>query len=342
MRPFSSIAAVAFFTICAVSNVAAQEPVNLYSKTINDLPRWSPDGRKIVFMSNRDGNFEIYVMDAHGRNQKRLTRSVYSDQFPTWAPDGTQIAYSSNGTAATYAMPTLSAIYIMDTDGSNVKRVTNYNAGSDRPSPFYNDSYPVWSPDGNKIAFFSDRTNGWREIFLMNPDGSDVTQITFHNTPHFNLAWTPDSKRLTFDARMDGHIFAAGSPLWGIYSINASISRWNWGDDLQPFKNNVESHIEWDTAFSPDGETVAFNFGDYNPHEHSGWQGLYLAKYKMENGEFKVDESTLKALSKDPQYSADWSPDGKKIVFVSTKDGPQEIYVMDANGKNGKRLTHSD
>lgn len=320
----------------------AQESANPYAATINELPKWSPDGRKIAFMSNRDGNFEIYVMDAEGENTQRLTHNVYNDQFPSWSPDGKRIAYSSNATAATYALPALSAIFVMDADGKNSKRITNHSAGSDRPSPYYNDSYPAWSPNGEKIAFLSDRANGWREIYLMNPDGSDVTQITFHNTPHFNLAWTPDSARLTFDARMDGHIYAAGSPSWGIYSINASVSRYNWGDDLQPFKNNTESQIEWDTAFSPDGETVAFNFGDYTPHEHSGWQGLYLARYKMADGEFNVDETSLTALSKDPQHSANWSPDGTKIVFVSTKDGPQEIYVMDADGGNVKRLTHSE
>ena len=88
-----------------------------YAKTMHEVPRWSPDGRKIVFMTNRDGNFEIYVMDADGRNQKRLTQNVYNDRFPSWSPDGKHIAYSSTATAASFALPSPSAIFVMDADG---------------------------------------------------------------------------------------------------------------------------------------------------------------------------------------------------------------------------------
>lgn len=196
---------------------------------ISEFPRWSPDGSQIAFQSNRDGNFEIYVVKADGSELARLTDNYYSDQFPSWSADGNRIAFSSTATGATHSVPGLSAIFLIDKDGKNRKRITNMGAGNDRPTPHYHDMYPTWSPNGEKIAFLSDRSEGWREIYMMNPDGTELTQITFHESHHWNLLWTPDSKRIIFDFREDGFPFAANNPLWGIYSIDVGGDWYNWG-----------------------------------------------------------------------------------------------------------------
>ncbi|GAF79788.1 unnamed protein product [marine sediment metagenome] len=85
------------------------------------LPCWSPDGKKIAFASDRDGNFEIYIMDADGKNQTRLTNNNVLDNFPSWSPDSTKLAFYSNRTI-NYQ------IYIMDADGKNEKCLT-YSGG---------------------------------------------------------------------------------------------------------------------------------------------------------------------------------------------------------------------
>jgi Tol biopolymer transport system component len=82
-------------------------------------PYWSPDGSRIVFTSNRDGNYEIYVMDADGSNQQRLTDNPARDSHPSWSPDGSRIAFHSNRDGNM-------EIYMMDADGSNQQRLT-YN-----------------------------------------------------------------------------------------------------------------------------------------------------------------------------------------------------------------------
>ncbi len=346
MRP-KSVGPVGIFLVlsCSISapgRVMGAVPVNPYSNVVNEVPRWSPDGQRIAFMSNRDGNFEIYVMSIDGSNQSRLTNNIYNDQFPSWSPDGKQIVYSSTATASTFATPSQSAIFVMDSDGTNVRRLTNTSVGEGRAARLFNDSYPVWSPNGEKIAFLSDRARGWREIYLMNPDGSDVTQITFRGATHWNLAWTPDSKRLVFDGRMDGHPYANGSPQWGIYSINASGSRYTWGSGLQPFRNEQTTQAEFDAAFAPDGSKVAFNVVDRGKGQHSDWRGFRLAQYGWVNAAFTVAEGSVRVQAEAAAYSADWSPDGKRLVFVSDRDGTSELYLMDEQGGDVRRLTHSE
>ena len=116
---------------------------------------------RIAFESIRDGNLEIYVMNADGSNQTRLTDNPASDSDPTWSADGQKIAFASNRDGNWQ-------IYIMNADGSNQTRLTNNQA---------DDAYPAWSPDGQRIAFTSNR-DGNLEIYVMNPDGSQQSRLT--------------------------------------------------------------------------------------------------------------------------------------------------------------------
>ncbi len=144
-------------------------------------PAWSPDGRKIVFTSQRDGNSEIYVMNADGSSQVRLTTATGADSRPAWSPDGARIAFSSerDGNAE---------IYVMNTDGTNPVRLTSDNAY---------DSEPAWSPDGSKLAFRSSRA-GSNAIWVMNADGSRPTRLTTNSLGDLQPAWSPDGSRIAF------------------------------------------------------------------------------------------------------------------------------------------------
>jgi hypothetical protein len=141
-------------------------------------------------VSTRAGNDEIFVMNADGTDQRRLTDAPDEDLSPSWAPDGSQIAFQSNRGGN-------NEIYVMDSDGTRVTRLT------DDPAAF--DGNPAWSPDGGRIAFTSVR-NGTAGLYTMNADGTGVVQLT--NNPKsgqpLEPAWSPDGTSIAYTARVDG------------------------------------------------------------------------------------------------------------------------------------------
>ena len=128
------------------------------------LPSWSPDGQRIAFESDRDGDSEIYVMDADGKNQTQLTNNNDDDGQPSWSPDGQRIAFVSDRDGDWRSMSW------MPTEKTRPNSHNN-NDGDWRPS---------WSPDGQRIAFDSDR-DGDFEIYVMDADGKNITQLTNNN-----------------------------------------------------------------------------------------------------------------------------------------------------------------
>ena len=186
-------------------------------------PAFSPDGRTIAFSSCRhdhrkreqgglndcpgtaifrDGNSEIYVMDADG-SERRLTHAAAADYDPAFSPDGQQIAFTSERDGN-------SEIYVMDADGSGETQLTQ-NGGSG----------PAFSPDGQQIAFTSER-DGNSEIYLMDADGSGETQLTQNGGS--GTAFSPDGRQIAFTSYRDGN--------WEIYVMDAD------GSDVRRLTNH--------------------------------------------------------------------------------------------------------
>jgi Tol biopolymer transport system component len=148
----------------------------------SDGPAWSPDGTKIAFSSNRDGNWEIYVMNADGSGATRLTINRSADDgSPTWSPDGTKIAFHSDRTG-NYE------IYVMNADGSSQTNLSN-EAQSE-------DVSPSWAPDGARLVFASEG-----DLYVMTADGSQQMRLTAGEVYDFFPAWSPDGSRIAFSAR---------------------------------------------------------------------------------------------------------------------------------------------
>lgn len=154
------------------------------------LPVASLENGKIAFGSTRDGTSSIYIMNADGSEETRLTNNPVFDSLPAFSPDGTKIAYSHYLTGQWDV-----EIYVMNADGTGQTRLTNNQ---------YWDLDPAWSPDGTKIAFFSTR-DGNNEIYVMNPDGTQQTRLTNNPAVDFNPAWSPDGSKIAFASSRDGN-----------------------------------------------------------------------------------------------------------------------------------------
>ena len=127
---------------------------------------FSPDGKKIVFSSDRGGDADVHVMNADGSGVVNVGNKPEFDNAPEWSHDGKNIIFARRETKDGKFQ-----VYSMKNDGSGLARLTN-NA--------FSDLYPVPSPDGNRIAFQSDR-DGHKEIYIMNADGSGQRRLIGSN-----------------------------------------------------------------------------------------------------------------------------------------------------------------
>ncbi|MFT3894000.1 MAG: DPP IV N-terminal domain-containing protein [Anaerolineales bacterium] len=196
-------------------------------------PRWSPDGKKIAFVSKRDGNPEIYIMDADGKNVTRLTYDPARDDSLDWAPDGKQIIFSSNRDG-NYNL------YLMSVEGekAGIRQLTD---------TAFEESDPSFSPDGMQILFMEDEV-GTYKLSMMGIDGKQNKRLTSVKdvVAYSAGSWAPDGVRFAYvigylDIRdiLVGDIKQVTS-----YSTGDRVT-WYQGMNLYP-------------SWSPNGEQIAF------------------------------------------------------------------------------------
>jgi len=201
---------------------------------------WSPDGTRVVFVADWDGDDEIYVMNSDGSEIIQLTFNNADDGQPAWFPEGSQIVFASmRDPIPGYEGPP-PEIYLMNVDGSGQTRLTNNNISDHSPS---------WSPDGNKIAFSSfhfSYEKGSR-INTINPDGSEITLLVDLPGDDLGPEWSPDGSRLVF--------FSQFPRTTSIFLVNAD------GSGLKQLTVGGDTHH--DPFWSPDGKWVVFaSYGD--------------------------------------------------------------------------------
>ena len=171
-------------------------PANGNADDHNFLPAFSSDGSQIVFMSNRDGNPDLYVVNADGTGEvRRLTNHPAIDVSPTWSPNGQQIAFTSDRTGAPQ-------IYVIGADGTGLRRLT-YESYCDRPT---------WSPAPfNEIAY-SSKTGPGHDIKVLDLATNEVRQLTYGLGSNESPSYAPNGRHVAFTS-------TRGSGLKQIYTI---------------------------------------------------------------------------------------------------------------------------
>jgi len=307
-------------------------------------PAWSPDGTKLAFVSGG----EIWVINANGTNEQRLTMTASSDTEPNWSPDGSKIVFAKSGTGIT----------VINADGTNETPLTNVSV----------DTGPSFSPDGTKIAF--SRSGTGNGVYTMDANGTNLVRIATNtssfplccDTIYENPAWQPVAQtpntfningRVMYNnlpmsgvtMNLSGTIKAAvttdavgnyqfsGLPAGGNYTVSPSFVRRYFTPANRSFNNLTSNQLGQNfevLGICQGGNCVrngkiAFNRG-----------GDIFTINSDGTGQSNITNNA--ATDGEPE----WSPDGVKIAFSTSRDGNFEIYRMNAeDDPNPTRLTNN-
>ncbi len=255
---------------------------------------------QIAFVSGRSGNKEIWAMDYDGANQHKLTSLHSIALTPRWSPDATRIAFTCYPTAGSI----LSAQICVYSDVTS--RLLNW---AHHPGT---NSAPAWSPDGTKIMFMSSMF-GNPELFVAEADGTRPRRVTHSTGADTSAAYNPKTgQQVVFVSDRDG--------LPQLYTMDAD------GSDLTKIPLPDMGYVI-DPAWSPNGQLLAFSW-----RRPSGNYDIYV---------MDIASHALVELTRDAARNErpSWAPDGRHLVFESTRTGTRQIWSMLADGTSPRELT---
>ena len=259
-------------------------------------PWWSPDGKTIVFESNRNGQWDLYSIDSSGANERRLTDHSSNDRNPSWYPDGSGILFESdrNGKAGLYKleMPGLNVIPILLEDFDLAPTMARI------------------SPNGEQLIFSAnleqDRPN--LNLFLSSSQGGKVKQLTFDTTRSLYPSWAPDSKQVVFFSRRDTQ-----GEQDELYTL--SIDKPEEAKRL----THYEIH-DFCPHWSADGKRIVFSrsMKDDRPELFTiNKDGTSAQRMTFTQGEGETQ--------------AVWSPNGQQLAYAGYRNGSYQICLLPVN-----------
>ncbi len=258
----------------------------------------------LTFYSNRDGNPEIYIQNGVNKEITRLTYDPSVDDSPALSPDGNQVVFLSARNDPNPHFPNLKyEIYLINSDGSNLRRLTYTEETED---------HPAWSPDGEWIVFDADYDNdSFFEIYKIRSDGSSLIRLTTNQANDQFADWSPDGEKIAFASDRNGG--------WDLFVMNTD------GSDQQ----SITSETTWELfpAWSPDGNQISFT--GLIPNSRN--TDVFLID---SNGENLRQLTNYSGFDENPA----WTPDGTQITFQTTRNLNFSLYTMNLDGSDQTTL----
>jgi TolB protein len=280
-------------------------------------------GGKVAFISNRqaDGYLQLWLMDigldASGKpvanNFHQLTTTLGDKGQPNWSPDGTKLLFTAPSTQyAKNGTPYALDIWELDVSQPDA-------AAIDLTQRAGNDQDPAWSPTGKKIAFTSyARDDGMPQLYLMNADGSGQERISVQFAEH-SPTWTPNDTYLLYVMDFNGHKVLSMRDTWSAYK---NTKKFDMSSDAGRLGLVANPNV------SEDGQMIAYT------RTIGTKSNIYTTEYVNRGS------SITQLTNSDKDSEPFWSPDGKWVLFTSTRDDNSEIYIIGLDGADLTDLTN--
>jgi Tol biopolymer transport system component len=343
-----------------VQRVGGNNPRNLTAESTADdtQPAFSPDGERIAFRSERERG-GIFLMGATGESVKRLTDFCY---HPTWSPDGREIACSTHNIQDPNDRPLeRSDIWIVNTATGQKRQLTGESIGDA--------AQPHWSPSGARIAYWSKRKGGQRDLWTIPAAGGTPVAVTDDAAFDWNPVWSPDGRYLYFASDRGGQMnlwrvaieektgIVAGSPesitTPSPYAKHLSFSR---DGRRAVYVSEVSSKSILKADFNPETaaltrQPVAVTQGFKHTAQPNlspdGEWFVYSTQGEQQEDLFVIDKDGRgppRQLTDDhfKDRHPRWSPDGKRIVFYSDRSGGYEAWTINSDGSGLQQMTFTN
>ena len=271
-------------------------------KIVNgSLPHVSPNGKEIVFASDRNGTDDLFVLSSDGMTTTQLTHTPEHEAFVAWTDDSKNVLF--------YVLNDgISTIFKIDLKGQNQQVVTRIPGRS-----------PALSPNGKQLLYAS---GSWTEmsLFLSPLSGENPRQINDGKSIAWNTNWSPSGKRFAFTGRVDSKSELA------VFLANAD------GTQVHQVSNvpAEEGAAQW-PVWSNDGRWLAVQVGS-RVKKNSAHIWLVEVSTGLSRKLASHEEAYL-------DETPSWFPDGKHLAFQSNRTGRMEVWVMNVDGTNAKQLT---
>lgn len=277
-------------------------------QSVNTQPAWSSDGKTLAFGSVRDGLSSIYLIDTNGNHLRRLNQNALWQTAPAWSADGKAVAYLARDNSKAGAEL---HIWHLEKKTLTVLVADGLDKGPDAPS---------WTRDGNKLVFLGAGSNGKSDVWVVNADGSALTNLSEHaskrNKAHPSIS--PDGRYVAYVADMRGHLAILRTDLQTLDTVNLTAD-----------KPAAYETPRW----SADGQHILFASSRDDP-------GLTRMDIFMMN----ADGSAVTNLSQHPHedFNPHWTADGQHVVYSSLRTGSAQIFACDIRSKQSVRLSNNE